>query len=102
MVGAMPLIDGGNLMQTRMILDSHYARTFQQGKKMRKTTEHIKKLVDYFNINPTWDYAIKVKIAEEIGMTLNQVSKWNWDHRKKLGFRTSNRALIRRMNRTYF
>ena len=43
------------------------------------------KLLTYFNQNPVWDYATKVKIAAEVGMTFNQISKWSWDYRKKQG-----------------
>ena len=45
-------------------------------------------LMDYFNKNPDWSYATKIEIAELIDMTPNQVSKWNWDQRKKLGMST--------------
>ena len=74
-----------------MILDSYYAQNWFYGRKMRKQPHHIKKLIDYFNMNPTWDYQTKVKIAEEIGMTFNQISKWNWDYRKKHGIQTKER-----------
>ena len=65
------LSNGAELIQTRMILDSYYAQNWFYGRKMRKQPHHIKKLIDYFNMNPTWDYQTKVKIAEEIGMTFN-------------------------------
>ena len=28
---------------------------------------------------------MKVTLAKELGMTYNQVIKWNWDYRKKVG-----------------
>ena len=45
-------------------------------------------LQEYFNRDPNWSYATKMEIAAQIGMTPNQVSKWNWDQRKKLGMPT--------------
>ena len=45
-------------------------------------------LAEYFNKNPNWSYATKMEIAAQIDMTPNQVSKWNWDQRKKLGMPT--------------
>ena len=45
-------------------------------------------LAEYFDRNPNWSYATKMEIAAQIDMTPNQVSKWNWDQRKKLGMPT--------------
>lgn len=47
----------------------------------------------HFNRNPTWEYAHKIAICEQLGMTLAQVQKWNWDYKKKLGMKTSSRKL---------
>jgi hypothetical protein len=33
-----------------------------------------------------------VELGQLIGFDRQQVSKWNWDHRKKNGFETSRRA----------
>ena len=55
---------------------------------MKKKNYHMKTLMMYFLKNPTWDYSEKVAIAAELGMTYNQVSKWNWDQRKKCGITT--------------
>ena len=41
-----------------------------------------------FDRDPNWSYKTKMEIARTIGMTPNQVSKWNWDQRKKLGMST--------------
>jgi hypothetical protein len=38
-----------------------------------------------------WDIEKCVEIGNNIGMDRQQVSKWNWDHRKKYGFDTSRR-----------
>ena len=55
---------------------------------MAKMPVQMQVLMDQFCINPEWTFSTKIKIAKQIGMTLNQVSKWNWDQRKKLGLRT--------------
>ena len=49
----------------------------------------MEKLVQYFNESPEWSMAKKIEIASEIGMTFQQVGKWNWDYRKKMGIATS-------------
>ena len=78
-----------NLMKTRLLLDQQYVSQWHEGRRIRKKPQHMNKLVEYFNQNPIWDYAEKVRIAEEIGMTYNQVAKWNWDYRKKQSISTS-------------
>lgn len=55
---------------------------------MRKKPDQMGILMKYFDKNPNWTYAIKMEIAAQIGMTPNQVSKWNWDQRKKLNMST--------------
>ena len=54
----------------------------------RKNTTQIKCLLEHFERNPVWNYQKKLHIAESLGMTLSQVSKWNWDERKKKGMCT--------------
>jgi len=44
--------------------------------------------MDEFKKNPVWTDQLKRNIANEIGMTRHQVSKWNWDMRKKKGIPT--------------
>ena len=55
---------------------------------MRKKPTQMGILQEYFERDPNWSYATKMEIASNIGMTPNQVSKWNWDQRKKLGMST--------------
>ena len=55
---------------------------------MRKKPVQMGILQEYFKRDPNWSYATKMEIAAQIGMTPNQVSKWNWDQRKKLGMST--------------
>ena len=60
-----------DLMKTRLLLDQEYVKSWHQGRRMRKKPEHTKILIQYFNKNPVWDYAFKVRLAEELGMTFN-------------------------------
>ena len=77
-----------------MALDIHYARHQRiEGRHILKKDSIRQILRKYFNESPIWDYGLKIRIASEIGMTFNQVSKWNWDHRKRLGMKTNSRKL---------
>ena len=49
---------------------------------MRKNKNQMAILREKFDEEPVWSYSKKMQIAEEIGMTVNQVSKWNWDERR--------------------
>ena len=75
-------------MQRRIKLDREYFSKLEDGKRYRKNKNQIKRLKEIFAQDPVWDYSKKITIAEELGMTLQQVSKWNWDHRKKNGVST--------------
>ena len=77
-----------DLMKARIELDLLHAQGWFKGRHLRKTEEDIEILLDHFKADPVWNYETKVKIALQVGMTLNQVSKWHWDHRKKLGIST--------------
>ncbi len=48
----------------------------------------MKILKSYFAENPEWSFTTKMEVANKIGMTVGQVSKWNWDMRKKMGMDT--------------
>ena len=71
-----------------MILEQSYMKKWKPGRRMRKNSDQMTVLTEYFNRNPNWSFAIKMEIASLIDMTPNQVSKWNWDQRKKLGMPT--------------
>ena len=43
------------------------------GKKQKKNQFQIKALLGHFERNPVWDYATKIAICEELGMTVAQV-----------------------------
>ena len=66
-------------MEARLELEQSYISNWKEGRRMRKRQRHMKTLLEYFKKDPVWDYQMKVRIALEIGMTFNQVSKWNWD-----------------------
>ena len=80
--------DVNELMQARKRMEKQYIQNLQEGRHLRKNTDQIKVLLEYFQQKQVWDYPMKIAIAEELNMTLSQVSKWNWDHRKKLGIST--------------
>ena len=40
--------------------------------------------------DPSWDYQKKVDLAIKLGFTFAQVSKWNWDRKKKAGIPVTN------------
>lgn len=70
-------------------LEQEYFEKMQEGKRMRKDREQMEILVSEFQRSNKWSYKDKIRIAEQIGMTFHQVSKWNWDYRKKMGIDTS-------------
>ena len=63
-------------------------KNWQEGRRMRKNGDQVKVLRHYFEQNHIWSDELKRQIANEIGMTRHQVSKWNWDMRKKKGIPT--------------
>lgn len=65
-----------------------YHAKAEPGKRMRKTKEQMTVLLEEFNKSYKWSYEQSVSIGERIGMTFHQVSKWNWDQRKKVGIPT--------------
>ena len=73
-------------------LDSKYAEAWNSGKHVQKKPEHVAKLINNFNQQPVWDYRMKVELAKELSMTYNQVIKWNWDYRKKVGMLKKHKA----------
>jgi hypothetical protein len=81
-------MEAKSLAETRLILEQNYMNQWQEGKRMRKKPLQMNVLMEHFNQDPSWSYALKMKIATQIGMTPNQVSKWNWDMRKKMGLPT--------------
>ena len=80
--------DPDEMAKILIALDKDYMQKWQEGRRMRKKPQQMEILNQFFNQNPDWTYALKMRIAQEIGMTPNQVSKWNWDQRKKLGMPT--------------
>jgi len=58
----------------------------QQGRsKQTKSKDQKKTLEAEYLKNPVWDFELKKKLALKLGLTFNQVQKWNWDRRKKDG-----------------
>lgn len=77
-----------SIAQVRLRQEQIYVQNAVEGKRMRKNKEQMKMLMDEFEKNYKWTYEHSVRIGELIGMTFHQVSKWNWDQRKKRGIPT--------------
>lgn len=57
-------------------------------RRQKKTGDEKKILENEFKKDPNWSYQKKVDLALRLGFTFAQVSKWNWDMRKKEGIET--------------
>lgn len=63
-----------------------------EGRRQRKNNNQMNILLEEFKEYPyKWDIEKCVEMGNKIGMDRQQVSKWNWDHRKKEGIDTSRR-----------
>ena len=61
-------------------------------RRQRKTKHHVKLLTEEFEKNPTkWTIDECIVIGEKMGFDRDQVSKWNWDHRRSLNIDTTRR-----------
>ena len=59
-------------------------KRIQNGRRrQKKSTEERKILEAEYLKNPVWPYQKKVDLALLLNFTFGQVSKWNWDRRKK-------------------
>ena len=50
-----------------------------EGRRMRKTKDQSRILMEEWNKNPKWSYKQKIEIGARVGLTFHQVAKWNWD-----------------------
>ena len=75
----------------RFRIEQRHYQNIQQGigQKQKKNAHQVRTLLQHFEENPIWDYAKKIAICEELGMTVAQIQKWSWDHRQKLGLLSS-------------
>ena len=71
------------LSQIRLALEQNYMINYRSDRRMCKRQDQKEILQEYFKEDPNWSYEKKMEIAVQIGMTPTQVSKWNWDERKK-------------------
>ena len=76
-------MEPAELAQARLRIERSYLQDMREVRHKRKNSAQIKCLNEHFKFNPVWNYQKKLHIAEQLGMTLSQVSKWNWDERKK-------------------
>ena len=84
-----------DLAMARFRIEQKHLQNLQAGvgRKQKKSSIQIEALKMHFKRDPDWDYISKIEICEQLGMTLAQVQKWNWDNKKKLGMATSSRKL---------
>ena len=57
--------------------------------RQKKNEDQFKILESKFINNPNWAYEEKVDLALQLNLTFIQVSKWNFDRKKKAGIDTS-------------
>ena len=63
------------------------------GRRQRKKKLQVERLLDAFSRNPNkWTIEESIEIGENLGLDRIQVSKWNWDHRRKLNLDTTRRT----------
>ena len=84
----IPELDEDDLKGKRMELDNMYMQQYQEDRRITKKPDQKAILKREFEKDPVWSYKKKMEIACFIGMNVNQVSKWNWDQRKKMGLST--------------
>ena len=61
--------DEASLAQTRMNNEAKYFQRLQQGGRVKKNAAQLDALISHFQENPYWDYATKLRIAENLKMT---------------------------------
>ena len=81
------------LKKAREELENKYKQEWQAGCRMIKSSDTISILAKHFELNPFWNYEKKILIAEEVGMTYMQVSKWCWDEKQRQGISTKRAKL---------
>ena len=86
------------LAETRIRIERQYHQDMREIRHKRKNNAQISVLLHHFKKQPVWDYAMKIAIGQSLGMTLSQVSKWNWDQRRKLGMDTSRGIISNPLN----
>ena len=86
-----------DLEMTRFRIEQKYLENLQAGygRKLKKNPVQLSVLKRHFERNPVWDYHCKIKICEELGLTMAQVQKWHWDHRQKLGLGKKTQSKLR-------
>ena len=86
-----------DLEMTRFRVEQKHFENLKRGygHKQKKSPFQLQVLESYFARNPIWDYPTKIKICEELGMTMAQIQKWNWDQRQRNGLGKKNKRVMR-------
>lgn len=71
------------LIEEGVEIDSETLAQLQMNKRKRKSKEQIEQLMVEYERNPSWTKDDMKNLASEIGMSLSQVYKWQWDQKKK-------------------
>ena len=96
--GGVSLPSFGNAKRATQKQDTLSSPQANQPKYIRKRGDQRSSLQRAFDENPNWSYILKMKLASEIGMTISQVAKWNWDMRKKHGLEMNDRKKNKKAN----
>mmetsp|Transcript_16279 Transcript_16279/g.11469 ORF Transcript_16279/g.11469 Transcript_16279/m.11469 type:complete len:101 (+) Transcript_16279:1024-1326(+) len=84
----------------QLLLEVKQHRTMEQQvtdegskrRRQRKNNNQRSALEAEYLQNSEWSFDKKRELAIKFGMSVNQVSKWNWDRRKKDGIDTTRKA----------
>ncbi|CDW85458.1 hox domain containing protein [Stylonychia lemnae] len=72
-----------DIEQRQKLLRIEHERINDKRRRQKKTSQEKEILEVEYLKNPNWDYQKKCDLAIKLNFTFNQVSKWNWDRRKK-------------------
>lgn len=69
--------------QRKKLLQIEHDKIIAGRRRQKKSSEEKNILEAEYLKNPRWDYQKKCDLALALNLTFGQVSKWNWDRRKK-------------------
>ena len=71
------------LIEEGVEIDSETLAQLQMNKRKRKSKEQLDQLMVEYRRNPSWTKEDMKILAAQLGMSLSQVYKWQWDQKKK-------------------
>eukprot|EP00347_Sterkiella_histriomuscorum_P020747 403336628 len=72
-----------DIEQRQKLLMNEHERIKNKLRRQKKSSGEKDILEAEYQKNPTWDYQKKCDLAILLNFTFSQVSKWNWDRKKK-------------------